>query len=215
MVVILKTFIQLYWEKQIMGKKTENTATYLGEQDGVTVAEKDNQLLVSFNYNATLMNNIKAMGEQVKFSKEDKAYVIPEGLKQEGIQKIGELRTTFVALQDAKADIFEQADKVNVGTIVKDAYQKDHTRTTGKIIAMNDFYVAQYTGSKDDKKYTTIHEKSALSDQSVKVGDQKAIIYEKGLAIVSDRKYEAKPAKEAEKTETQTPTVEKAKEKSM
>jgi len=164
---------------------------------GVSAETRDGICHLSFPFSDHLRRLAKAQLPGMEFDPQAKAWVVP-------IDQQPQTEATVTALRAERARMLADRQQVEAAARagvqdakVKDAYKADNTRSSGPILAVGEFYVAQANG----KNYIAIHEmgilrhpvQGDLPDQTrwdaykPAVGEQKSILYKKGLGIVQDR----------------------------
>lgn len=152
-----------------------------GSERGVTVAHEGNQYEIAFGYNPLLRKVLKAEIPEAEFQRESKSWLIPAESQDNLAPTIEIMRQEHARSQDARQAI-EQEATAN-GEVAKDAFVGEKTRTTGRIVAVNDYFCAQ----EKSQGQIIIHDRASLS-QTPEVDAVKSIVYMKGLGLVQDQK---------------------------
>ena len=95
---------------------------------------------------------------------------------------VNDMRKEYVADQRDLREMEGAASERLDGAVLKNAFTKDGTRTSGEVMAVNDRYVLQHTG----REYFSAHRAAAFQDKP-SVGQSVSVLYDKGRAQVQQR----------------------------
>lgn len=150
--------------------------------DGVKVEMGgDGKYKVSFDYSPALSGRIGRI-EGAEFNKEEKVWEVAGDKKDFLARAVNDMRKEVVADQHDLREMESVASESLDGAILKSAFTKDGTRTSGEIKAVNDHYVLQHTG----REYFAAHRADAFKEKP-SVGQSVSVLYEKGRAQVQQR----------------------------
>lgn len=169
---------QVQYRQTLDEKLDESLGKYV---DGVKVIESEGQYKISFDYNQTLNHRIQRVAG-AEFDREEHVWAVPSDKKAFIARAVNDMRKEVVADRADREQIEAVAREKIDGAKVKDAFTKDGTSHTGKIVAANDRYVLQHTG----KEYAAVHRANSLSERP-ETGRNARITYEKGKGMVGER----------------------------
>lgn len=133
----------------------------------------------------------------IEFDPQAKAWHVPAESVPIAQSSLDAIRAEHIRMEADRKKVEEQAKAAVDNAIVKAAYKAQDARSSGKIVAVGEFYVAQANG----KNYVAVHELGILR-QAVQgdtpevtrwdrympqVGEQKSIVYKRGVGVVQDR----------------------------
>ncbi|MFJ3317211.1 hypothetical protein ACIPLR_17790 [Herbaspirillum huttiense] len=151
------------------------------ESDGVTVTKDEDGFKIAFAFNPALSARIGKL-EGAAFDREAKVWNVPAEMEEFVARAVNDMRREVVSEKGDRnkieAAVARKLDSANV----RDAFTKDGQETTGKILAINDRFVAQHTG----REYVSLHRVGQLQDIP-NVGDKVKIRYDKGRASVQPK----------------------------
>jgi hypothetical protein len=159
--------------------------------DGVKVREIDGQAVIEFDYNPALAYRVgQVVGAE--FDTAAKAWMIPlqsdnpnVDMKDVVARTVDKLRTEYVADKQEREALNAVAQDRIDGAKVSEAFTKEGTATTGKVLAVGQRYVLQHTG----KEYTALHRARSL-DRELHEGQNVRIEYGKaGRGTVAERSH--------------------------
>jgi hypothetical protein len=167
---------------------------------GINVEMVEGACHLSFPFSDHLRRIVKERLTGVEFDPQAKAWIVPTDQQANIEALVNDLRAERARMAEDRKIVEEAATKLVTEAKVKDAYKADNTRTSGKILAVGEFFIAQAAG----KNYVTIHEAGILrcptqgdTPDQVRwdkyqpiIGEQKSIVYKKGLGIVQERVLE-------------------------
>lgn len=176
------------------------TAQPVVDSLGVNSEMVDGVCHLSFPFSDHLRRIAKERLPGMEFDPQAKAWVVPPEQQANVDKLVQDLRTEKARMMADRQMVEEAAKGVVSDAKVKEAYKADNTRTSGKILAVGEFFIAQANG----KNYVAIHEAGILRcpiqgdtpDQTrwdryqPIIGEQKSIVYKKGLGIVQERVLE-------------------------
>lgn len=166
------------YRKSLEEKLDESMGKYI---DGVKVVEVDGKYKVSFDYNPALSHRIQRI-DGAEFNREEKVWEVAGDKKEFVARAVNDMRKEVIADRADREQIEAVANEKIDGAKVKDAFTKDGTSYTGKILAANDRYVLQHSG----KEYATVHRAASLPLKP-EVGQNTKITYQGGKGQVADR----------------------------
>lgn len=169
------------------------------EDAGIAVIKKADMFHISFPYDRRLVGMMRGL-DAAKFDKEAGNWTVPATAGEHLSTLVASMRKEATAISAALADIRELATKAalqiqqengaeaGVEPQISDFHEK-HKDVTGKIVASNSHYVAQFTGTGnlDGAAFMVLHRRDDLDVQLFN-GDRAVIRYgDKGQA--SAKKY--------------------------
>lgn len=169
---------QVQYRQTLEEKLDESLGKYV---DGVKVIESEGRYKISFDYNPALNHRIQRV-DGAEFDREERVWAVPGDKKAFVARAVNDMRKEVIADRADREQIEAVAREKIDGAKVKDAFTKDGTSHTGKIVAANDRYVLQHTG----KEYGAVHRADALSERP-EIGRNARITYEKGKGLVGER----------------------------
>jgi hypothetical protein len=149
--------------------------------DGVKVELADGKYKVSFDYNPALSARISRIAD-TQFNKEEAVWEVGADAKSFVARAVNDMRKEYVADQRDLREMEGAASERLDGAVLKNAFTKDGTRTSGAVMAVNDRYVLQHTG----REYFSAHRAAAFQDKP-SVGQSVSVLYDKGRAQVQQR----------------------------
>jgi hypothetical protein len=173
---------------------------------GINVEMADGACHLSFPFSDHLRRIVKERLPGVEFDPQTKAWTVPADQQANVASLVSDLRAERERMAADRKVVEDAAKSLIADAKVKDAYKADNTRTSGKILAVGEFFIAQANG----KNYVAIHEAGILrcptqgeTPDQVRwdkyqpiIGEQKSIVYKKGLGIVQERVLERSNTKE-------------------
>ena len=133
----------------------------------------------------------------LEFDPQMKAWQVPSAAVAMATSSLDAIRAEHQRMEGDRSKVIEQAQSAVEHAVVKNAFKGQEARTSGKILAVGEFYVAQSNG----KNFVAIHElgilRQAVSGDTPEqtrwdryvpaVGEQKSIVYKRGVGVVQDR----------------------------
>ena len=173
---------------------------------GVVFDTRDGVCHLSFPFSDHLRRLAKEKLPGMEFDPQAKAWLVPAGQAAQAEAAVVALRAERARMIADRQQVETAARAAVQDAKVKDAYKADNTRSSGPILAVGEFEMAQANG----KNYVAIHEtgilrqpvQGDLPDQTrwdaykPTAGEKKSIVYKKGLGIVQDRAPERSNAPE-------------------
>lgn len=177
--------------------KRQSTPSPVVQDEGVSLENHNGQSYLSFPFSDHLRRVAKEKLPDIEFDPQAKAWRIPHA-------SIAQAEVAVVALREEQArmnaDWNKVAETARAGIDnpqVKNAYKAQDARSTGKILAVGEFYMAQANG----KNYVAVHEVGILRQAqpgdtpevvrweryAPQVGESKSIIYRRGVGVVQER----------------------------
>ena len=158
---------------------------------GINVEMVDGTCHLSFPFSDHLRRIAKERLPGIEFDPQAKAWLVPPDQQVNAESLANDLRAERTRMAEDRKMVEEAASKLVTDAKVKDAYKAQDARTSGKILAVGEFYIAQANG----KNYVAIHEAGILrcptqgeTPDQVRwdkyqpiIGEQKSIVYKKGL----------------------------------
>jgi hypothetical protein len=133
----------------------------------------------------------------IEFDPQAKAWHVPAESVATAQASLDAIRAEHARMEADRAKVEEQARGAVENDVVKAAYKAQDARSSGKILAVGEFYMAQANG----KNYVAVHEVGILRQAvqgdtpevvrwdryAPQVGEQKSIVYKRGVGVVQDR----------------------------
>ena len=178
-------------------RKTKTAAPAETNESGISLETSNDQTLLVLPFSDHLRRVAKEKIPGIEFDPQAKAWRVPPESVAIAQASIDAIRAEHAKMDADLAKVAEQAKTAVENAVVKNAYKAQDARSSGKILAVGDFYVAQANG----KQYVAIHEVGILR-QAVQgdtpevtrwdryqpqVGEQKSIVYKRGVGVVQDR----------------------------
>lgn len=170
--------------EQVLSKQEREQAfddTIGNNIDGVRVLQQDGKFLVEFDFNPVLSDRMRRI-EGAEFNKDSKAWSVDTDKKEFLMRAVSEMRREVLAERSDRATMQELAQTKIDGVKFKEAFTKDGTATTGRILGKNQRYLLQHTG----KEFVALHRCSAF-EQEPEIGQTVRIEYQAGKAKVQER----------------------------
>jgi hypothetical protein len=166
-------------------------------ESGISLETSNDQTLLVLPFSDHLRRVAKETIPGIEFDPQAKAWRVPPESVAVAQASLDAIRAEHAKMDADWAKVAEQAKAAVENAVVKNAYKAQDARSSGKILAVGDFYVAQANG----KQYVAIHEVGILR-QAVQgdtpevtrwdryqpqVGEQKSIVYKRGVGVVQER----------------------------
>lgn len=133
----------------------------------------------------------------IEFDPQAKAWHVPADSIPVAQASLDAIRAEHARMESDWGKVAEQAKGAVDNAVVKAAYKAQDARSSGKILAVGEFYMAQANG----KNYVAVHELGILRQAvqgdtpevvrwdryAPQVGEQKSIVYKRGVGVVQDR----------------------------
>ena len=178
-------------------RKTKTEEPAETKESGVTLETHHGKTLLVLPFSDHLRRVAKEKIPGIEFDPQAKAWTVP---KESVPTAQAALESLSVEHARMEADWTKVARESKAGiddAVVKNAYKAQDARSSGKILAVGDFYVAQANG----KNYVALHEIGILRQPvqgdtpdstrwdryAPQVGEQKSIVYKRGVGVVQDR----------------------------
>ena len=178
-------------------RKTKTTEPTEAKEPGVTLETVNGNTILILPFSDHLRRVAKEKIPGIEFDPQSKAWLVPK----ESVP-IAQAALESLSVEHARmsADWMKVAREAKSGidnAVVKNAYKAQDTRSSGKILAVGEFYVAQSNG----KNFVAVHEIGILRQPvqgdtpessrwdryAPQVGEQKSIVYKRGVGVVQDR----------------------------
>lgn len=162
--------------------------------DGVMVDEKDDQLVVAFEFNPPLEARLRRV-DGVSFDKAANVFLVPAENRTFVLRAVSDMRKEFNSQQAEKATLGALAQTKVDNAVVRDAFTKDGQRSIGLMVGETERYMLQSVGQGQFK----IHRRDALDGDVPVIGHVLDVGYSKGRATVKDSTLEKAQGREAGK----------------
>lgn len=178
-------------------RKTQSNSTPEISDHGVTLETQNGQTYLSFPFSDHLRRVAKEKLPDIEFDPQAKAWRVPASARAEAEVAVRALRDEQAKMDADWRKVAEMARAGIDNPQVKNAYKAQDARSTGKILAVGEFYMAQANG----KNYVAVHEVGILRQAqpgdtpevtrweryTPQVGEMKSIIYRRGVGVVQER----------------------------
>lgn len=165
--------------------------------NGVTLDTQNGQTYLSFPFSDHLRRVAKEKLPDIEFDPQAKAWRVPQTALVQAEVAVRALRDEQAKMDADWQRVAEVARAGIDNPQVKNAYKAQDARSTGKILAVGEFYIAQANG----KNYVAVHEVGILRQAQPgdtpdttrwerylpQVGEMKSIIYRRGVGVVQER----------------------------
>ena len=178
-------------------KKVAPAESAESQESGIKLESQAGNTLLLLPFSDHLRRVAKEKIPGLEFDPQAKAWHVPADSLAIAQASLDTLRVEHVRMEADWKKLAEQAKTAIEGAVVKNAYKAQDTRSSGKIIGIGEFYVAQSNG----KNFVAVHELGILR-QAVQgdtpdstrwdrympvLGEQKSIVYKRGVGVVQDR----------------------------
>lgn len=178
-------------------RKTKTTEPTETKESGVALETINGNTILVLPFSDHLRRVAKEKIPGIEFDPQAKAWTVPK----ESVP-IAQAALESLSVEHAKMDadwtkVAREAKSGIDNAVVKNAYKAQDTRSSGKILAVGEFYVAQANG----KNFVAVHEIGILRQPvqgdtpdstrwdryAPQVGEQKSIVYKRGVGVVQER----------------------------
>jgi hypothetical protein len=178
-------------------RKPKAVETEVVAESGIKLETHGEQTLLVLPFSDHLRRVAKEKIPGIEFDPQAKAWQVPSASVPAAQSSLDAIRAEHARMEADRAKVEEQARAAVENAVVKNAYKAQDARSSGKILAVGEFYVAQANG----KNYVAVHELGILR-QAVhgdtpevvrwdryqpQVGEQKSIVYKRGVGVVQER----------------------------
>lgn len=178
-------------------RKPKAVETEAVAESGIKLETHGEQTLLVLPFSDHLRRVAKEKIPGIEFDPQAKAWQVPAASVSAAQASLDAIRAEHARMDADRAKVEEQARAAVENAVVKAAYKAQDARSSGKILAVGEFYVAQANG----KNYVAVHELGILR-QAVQgdtpevvrwdryqpqVGEQKSIVYKRGVGVVQER----------------------------
>lgn len=169
---------QVQYRQSQEEKLDESLGKYV---DGVKVIKDNDRYKIAFDYNPVLTHRIQRI-DGAQFNREERVWEVAGDKKEFIARAVNDMRKEVTADRTDRAQIEAVATEKIDGAKVKDAFTKDGTTYSGKVLAANERYVLQHSG----KEYVTVHRAAALAEKP-EIGRNARVTYKDGRGHIADR----------------------------
>jgi hypothetical protein len=177
--------------------KTKSVEPAESQESGIRLESQGGNTLLILPFSDHLRRVAKDKIPGLEFDPKAKAWHVPAEAVKVAQSSLEAIRAEQARMDADWAKVAEQAKAVVENAAVKNAYKAQDARSSGRIVSVGEFYVAQANG----KNYVAVHELGILR-QAVQgdtpevtrwdryapaVGEQKSIVYKRGVGVVQDR----------------------------
>jgi hypothetical protein len=178
-------------------RKPKAVETEAVSESGIKLETHGEKTLLVLPFSDHLRRVAKEQIPGIEFDPQAKAWHVPAESIPVAQASLDAIRAEHARMDADWSKVAEQAKGVIDNAVVKAAYKAQDARSSGKILAVGEFYMAQANG----KNYVAVHELGILR-QAVQgdtpevvrwdryqpqVGEQKSIVYKRGVGVVQDR----------------------------
>ena len=167
------------------------------QESGIKLETHGERTLLVLPFSDHLRRVAKEKIPGIEFDPQAKAWNIPPESTAVAQSALDAIRSEHARMESDWSKVAEQAKAAVENAVVKNAYKAQDARSSGKILAVGEFYLAQANG----KNYVAVHELGILRQAvqgdtpevtrwdryAPQVGEQKSIVYKRGVGVVQDR----------------------------
>jgi hypothetical protein len=167
------------------------------QESGIKLETHGERTLLVLPFSDHLRRVAKEKIPGIEFDPQAKAWNIPPESTAAAQSALDAIRSEHARMESDWSKVAEQAKAAVENAVVKNAYKAQDARSSGKILAVGEFYLAQANG----KNYVCVHELGILRQAvqgdtpevtrwdryAPQVGEQKSIVYKRGVGVVQDR----------------------------
>jgi hypothetical protein len=178
-------------------RKTKTEVVEESQESSVTLETHGENTLLVLPFSDHLRRVAKEKIPGIEFDPQSKSWQVPAESVAIAKASLDALRGEHARMDADRIKVSEQAKAAVENAVVKAAYKAQDARSSGKILAVGEFYLAQANG----KNYVAVHEVGILRQAvqgdtpdstrwdryAPQVGEQKSIVYKRGVGVVQDR----------------------------
>ena len=178
-------------------RKPKNVEAGETQESGIKLETHGERTLLVLPFSDHLRRVAKEKIPGIEFDPQAKAWNVPPESTAVAQSALDAIRSEHARMEADWSKVAEQAKAAVENAVVKNAYKAQDARSSGKILAVGEFYLAQANG----KNYVAVHELGILRQAvqgdtpevtrwdryAPQVGEQKSIVYKRGVGVVQDR----------------------------
>lgn len=178
-------------------RKSKTAAPAETQESGIALETHGENTVLILPFSDHLRRVAKEKIPGIEFDPQAKAWNVPAESVATAQASLDAIRAEHARMEADRNKVAEQAKAAVENAVVKNAYKAQDARSSGKILAVGEFYVAQANG----KNYVAVHELGILRQAvqgdtpevtrwdryAPQVGEQKSIVYKRGVGVVQDR----------------------------